>query len=327
MNKFRRTILCTLAIACSGLGISQSANAASDYPNKSVRWVVPFAPGAANDIIARIVATGLSNELGQSFVVDNRAGAGGLVGALTVASAAADGYTLLLSNPGPNVSNPILMKDAPYKIKSFDSVIVFGYVPLVIVAHPSFPANNSQELLAYLKANPGKINWGSSGNLSNPHIALELFRMVTGAQMIHIPYKGSGPALNDVIAGQIQVLHTSLASVDAHIKSGRLKAIAVANATRLPQLPNVSTLSEAGINGADSFTWFGMSVPASTPKDVVAKLNTAANKVMKAPEARTRLEGIGLNLLGGTPQTLDRLIVEGADGLKKLVASGALNTK
>ena len=312
-----------LALA-AGLTVTPTARAADDYPSRPVRWVVPFAPGAANDSIARLVATGLSARLNQSFVVDNRAGAGGALGAQAVASAAPDGYTLLLANPGPNVSNPILMKDATYRINSFDAVINFGYVPLIIVTQSGFPADNPRALVAYLKANPGKVNWGSSGTLSNPHIALELFRLATQEKFVHVPYKGSGPALNDLLAGQIQAIHTSLASVEGHLKSGRLKAIGIAGAARLPQLPNVQTLAEAGIRGAESATWFGMAVPAGTPRDIVVRLNTESNRILQQPEARAQLEGLGLTLVGGPPQNLDSVIESDAAGLRKLVASGAL---
>ncbi len=316
----------TLLMACTVLGVMSNANAA-DYPNKPIRWIVPFAPGAANDFVARIVATSLSSRVNQTIVVENRSGAGGSVGAGAVAVASPDGYTLLLSNPGPNVSNPIFAKDASYNLKSFDSVIAFGYVPLIIVTQPAFPADNPRDLLAYLKANPGKVNWGSSGNLSNPHIALELFRLATNVNLVHVPYKGSGPALNDLLAGQIQFLHTSLASVEGHLKSGRLKVIAVASASRLPQLPDVATLAEAGIVGADSVTWFGMSVPAGTPRDIIARLNVESNQAMQSPEVRSRLEALGLNLVGGPPQNLDKFIDSDVTGLKKLLASGVLDTR
>lgn len=317
------TRLCTMAMVAVGLGFAATAKAA-DYPVKPIRWIVPFAPGAANDSIARLVGAGLGTRLGQTIVVENRSGAGGSLGAAAVAVAPADGYTLLLANPGPNVSNPIFMKDTSYTIKSFDSVIVFGYVPLLIVAQTNFPADNPRALIAYLKANPGKVNWGSSGTLSNPHIALELFRMATQEKLVHVPYKGTGPALNDLLAGQIQLLHSSLASVDGHLKTGRLKVVGVAAANRLTQLPNAATLAEAGIVGADSATWFGMSVPAGTPRAVITRLNAESNQVMQSSEIRTQLEGLGLNLVGGPPQNLDKYIEADTAGLRRLVATGAL---
>jgi len=327
ISTISKSALTGLALACAGLVMAPGLSAATDYPNKSVRWVVPFAPGAANDIIARLIATGLSSRLGQTVVVDNRAGAGGALGAGIVANAPADGYTLLLANPGPNVSNPILMKSVPYKIESFDPVIAFGYVPLLIMAHPSFPANNPRELVAYLKANPGKVNWGSSGNLSNPHIALELFGLASGTQIQHVPYKGSGPALIDLLAGQIQLMHSSLASVEGHVKERRLKIVAVASDKRIPQFPDVGVLAEAGVNGAEAVTWFGMAVPAGTPRDIVAKLNAEANQVMRLPEVQSRLATLGLTPLGGPPQVLEKLINADATGLRKLLASGALKSQ
>jgi tripartite-type tricarboxylate transporter receptor subunit TctC len=319
----RRTLLAALLGAVAKGAGAQSRTAAA-YPSKPVRWIVPFAPGAANDTIARFFAKGLSERLGQPFIVENRAGAGGAIAAAAVASSAADGYTLLLSNPGPNVGTPLLSKDASYGVDAFASVIAFGYVPLIVVAHPSFPANDPAGLLAWVKANPGKANWGSSGNLTKPHLAIELFRLATGTSITHIPYKGAGPALNDLVAGQIQLMHSSMASVEPYIASGRLKVVAVASPSRLSAMPDVPTLSEAGIVGADSLTWFGLSVPAGTPPDVVAVLNAACGALLQTADARTRLNTLGVTPVGGPPEELDRLVRREVADLRRLIDANVL---
>jgi tripartite-type tricarboxylate transporter receptor subunit TctC len=321
----RRLIIGMAAAGLSGpAGVNAQMAPASAYPARAVRWLVPFAPGAANDIIARLFAKGLAERLGQSFVVENRAGAGGSIGAAAVATAAPDGHTLLLSNPGPNVATPMLSREPPYRVDAFESVIAFGYVPLIIVAPAGFAAHDPASLLAWLRANPGKANWGSSGNLSNPHIALELFRLATGTDITHVPYKGSGPALNDLIAGQIQLMHTSMASVETQVASGRLKVIGVASPARVAELPQIPTLAEAGIRGAESVTWFGLSVPAGTPAAVIATLNRACNAILETPDVRTRLAALGVTPVGGTPAALEALMRRDVDALNRLITAQVL---
>jgi tripartite-type tricarboxylate transporter receptor subunit TctC len=321
----RRATLVALLAAAAGRLDAQPRTDGS-YPSRPVRWIVPFAPGAANDVIARLFAKGLGDRLGQSFVVENRAGAGGSIGAAAVAGAPPDGYTLLLSNPGPNVGTPMLSKDASYGVDAFASVVAFGQVPLIVVAHPSFPANDPAGLLAWLRANPGKANWGSSGNLSNPHIALELFKLVTGTSIAHVPYKGSGPALNDLVAGQIQLLYTSLASVEGHISGGRLKVLGAASSGRLAALPEVPTLQEAGITGADAATWFGLSVRAGTPPEIIATLNAACNALLQTDDMRSRLQALGVTPIGGPPSTLERYVQRDVTDLRRLIDARVFRT-
>jgi tripartite-type tricarboxylate transporter receptor subunit TctC len=294
------------------------------YPTKPVRWVVPFTPGASNDIVARLVAAKLGEAFGHQFIIDNRAGAGGMLGADTVAKAPADGYTLLLSNPGPSVNTPLLSKGALYKVDDFAPIIFFGYAPLIILANPAFPAQNPKELLAYLKANPGKVNWGSSGNGSSLHIGLALFQAATGVQVTHIPYKGTAPAITEIVGGQIQLMHTTTVSADSQIKAGRVKVIGVASPKRVSQLPNVPTLAESGIKDAEAVVWFGMAGPARLPRDIILKLNTESNKALQMQDVRRRLDELGLEIAGGSPEDFAKFLRQEVERLQKLIKAGAL---
>jgi len=320
-----RLIAIVLSVASASAAHAQPAKGgAAGYPNKPVRWVVPFTPGASNDIIARLVAAKLGDAFGHQFIIDNRPGAGGLVGADTVAKAPPDGYTLLLSNPGPSVNSPMLNKGAPYKVGDFEPVIFFGYAPLIIIANPAFPPRNPKELLDYLKANPGKVNWGSSGKGSSLHIGLALFQLATRTQFTHVPYKGAAPAITDVVGGQIQLMHTTTVSGEAQIKAGRVKVIGVANAKRLTLLPDVPTLAEGGIKDAEALVWFGMSAPAKTPRGIIAKLNAEANKVLQMGDVKKRLDDLGLEVAGGSAEDFDRFIKREVDRLGKLIKAGAV---
>jgi tripartite-type tricarboxylate transporter receptor subunit TctC len=313
---------------CAGLGAGVGAQSVrgdvAGYPSKPVRFVVPFTPGASNDIVARLVAAKLGDAWSQQFIIDNRAGAGGLVGADTVAKAAADGYTLLLSNPGPNVNSPLLAKKAPYKVDDFAPVIFFGYAPLLILTNPALPVKNPRELLDYVKANAGKVNWGSSGTGSSLHIGLALFQAATGVTVTHIPYKGSAPAITDLIGGQIQFMHTTTVSADAQIRSGRVRVVAIAAAKRVALLPDVQTLAEAGIKDAEAIVWFGMAAPAKTPRAIIDKLNAECNRVLGLPDVRKRLDELGLEVQGGSPEDFQRFIRSEVGRLEHLIKIGAL---
>jgi len=320
-----RFLAIALWCALAGQSSAQIAKGtAADYPNKPVRWVVPFTPGASNDIIARLMALKLGEAWRQQFIIDNRPGAGGLIGGDTVAKAAPDGYTLLLSNPGPNVNSPLLSRKPPYKIADFAPVVFFGYTPLLILANPSFPAKNPRELLDYLKANPGKASWGSSGIGSSLHIGLALFQAATGVNVTHVPYKGSAPALTDLVGGQIQLMHTTTVSAEAQIKSGRVRVIGVASAKRAALLPDVPTLAEGGIRDAEAIVWFGMAAPANTPRAVIDKLNAESNRILALPDVKRRLDELGLEVQGGTPEQFAAFIRKEVERLNKLIKAGAL---
>jgi tripartite-type tricarboxylate transporter receptor subunit TctC len=317
-----------LAVACGAFIVHASAQparqGAGGYPDKPVRWVVPFTPGGSNDVIARVFAVKLLDAWGQQFIIDNRPGAGGLIGADTVAKAPPDGYTLLLSNPGPNVNSPLLSKKSPYTVDDFAPVIFFGYAPLLILANPALPVRNPQELLQYVKANQGKVNWGSSGTGSSLHIGLALFQAATGVKLTHIPYKGSAPAITDLIGGQIQFMHTTTVSAETQIKAGRVRVVGLASAKRQALLPDVPTLAEGGIRDAEAIVWFGMAGPAKTPRAIIDKLNAECNKILQMPDVRRRFDELGLEVEGGTPEEFAAFIRKETGRLQKLIRDGAL---
>jgi len=329
MNILNAVTICvvTISAATNETHAQAPKAAAGGYPDKAVRWVVPFTPGASNDIIARLIATKLVDAWGQQFIIDNRPGAGGLIGADTVAKAAPDGYTLLLSNPGPSVNSPLLTRKSPYKVDDFTPIIFFGYAPLLILANPALPVRNPKELLDYVKANSGKINWGSSGTGSSLHIGLAVFQAATGVKVTHVPYKGSSPAITDLIGGQIQFMHTTTVSAEAQIKSGRVRVVALASPKRQALLPDVPTLAEGGIKDAEAIVWFGMSGPPKLPRAIVDKLNAECNRILQMPDVKRRLDELGLEVEGGTPEKFSAFIRKEADRLTALIKAGALTVE
>jgi tripartite-type tricarboxylate transporter receptor subunit TctC len=324
VQSFRR-IACfafVLGLSCNH-GVSSAADA-TGYPARPVRWVVPFAPGASNDIIARLVAQKFTESFGQQFVIDNRGGAGGLVGAETVAKAAPDGHTLLSANPGPNINNVLLRKKPAYRIEDFTPIVFFGYAPLIIVAHPKFPASSAKELVDYARANPGKVSWASSGYGSSLHIGLELFRSATKVEVTHVPYKGTAPAFIDILSGQVSTMYTTSVSADAHLKAGRLKALAIAAKKRQSVLPNLATLEEQGIRNAEAIVWFALAGPAKLPRAIVHKLNAEANRVLGLADVKQRLDQLGLEVGGGTPEDFAAFMDSEANRLRALIKAGAV---
>jgi tripartite-type tricarboxylate transporter receptor subunit TctC len=323
-----RRISLTIAAALIWMAAEAGAQTpATNYPNKPVRWIVPFPTGASNDIVARTIAQKLNESLGQQFLVDNRAGAGGLIGAEIVAKAEPDGYTLLLANAGPSLNNVLMRKNPTYGIKDFASVVWFGYAPLIIVTASSFPLKNAKDLVAYAKENPGKLTWASSGIGGTLHIGLAQFQAATSIRVTHVPYKGAAPALVDVIGGQVNVMHTSTLSIEPYIKLGRIQVLAVAGPKRQTVIPNVSTLAEQGIVGGDSIAWYGMSVPAKTPRAIIEKLNREVNRVLQLPDVRNRFAQLGLEVEGGTAEKFDALINAEQKALSALIRAGAVQVE
>jgi tripartite-type tricarboxylate transporter receptor subunit TctC len=316
-----------ILFAIAAAAVSSPARAAdpADYPNRPVRWIVPFAPGASNDIIARMIAQKFSDSWGQQFVIDNRGGAGGLVAGEIVAKAAPDGYTLLSANPGPNINNILLRKKPAYQFEDFTPIVFFGYAPLIIVAHPKFPANNIRELLDYARANPNKVSWASSGYGSSLHIGLEVLKAATKTQLTHIPYKGTAPAFIDLISGQVNAMHTTSVSAEAHLKAGRLKALGIAAKKRQSVLPNLPTLEEQGVKGAEAIVWFALAGPAKLPRPLVLKLNAETNRTLAMADVKQRLDQLGLEIGGGSPEEFERFINTEADRLRALVKAGAVS--
>lgn len=318
----------TIAAALIGTASMASAQTpAQNYPNKPVRWIVPFPAGASNDIVARTIAQKLNESLGQQFLVDNRAGAGGLIGAEIVAKAEPDGYTLLLANAGPSLNNVLMRKNPAYGIKDFASVVWFGYAPLIIVAASAFPLKNAKDLVAYAKENPGKLTWASSGAGGTLHIGLAHFQAATSIRVTHVPYKGAAPALVDVIGGQVNVMHTSTLSIEPYVKPGRIQVLAVAGPKRQAVIPHVPTLTEQGITGGDSIAWYGMSAPAKTPRAIIEKLNREVNKVLQLPDVRQRFAQLGLEVEGGTAEKFDALINAEQKALSALIKAGAVQVE
>jgi tripartite-type tricarboxylate transporter receptor subunit TctC len=294
------------------------------YPAKPVRVVVPFTPGASTDIVARLLGSKLSEGWGQQFIVDNRPGAGGALGAETVARAEPDGYTIMVTNPGPSLNNILLRRKPTYQFADFAPVVYIGSSPLIAVVNAKFPPNDMKELIAYAKAQPGKVSWGSSGPGSNPHAALEVLKVVTGVNIMHVPYKGTGPALTDVVGGQIQGLYTTTVSADAFIRNGRVKVLGVAGPKRQAILPNVPTLAEQGIKGADNTLWIGLVTSAKVPRALVDKLNREVNRVLQLPDVKARFELLGLDIEGGTPEQFGAFMRSQADTMRSLIKTGAL---
>jgi tripartite-type tricarboxylate transporter receptor subunit TctC len=285
----RRAIL----IAC-GLALMSGGARAEDYPSHAVKIVVPFPAGGSNDIIARILAQKLSERTGQQFFVENRGGAGGNIGAEAVAKAGADGYTLLVTAPPPLTTNIALYKNLPFDpARDFAPIALLATVPIVLMVHPSLPVKNVQELVALAKARPGTLNFGSSGIGSTNHLAGELLKRMTGIDVVHVPYKGAAPAMNDLIAGHIPMMFDNMPAVLPQVQGGAVRAIAVAGATRASALPDVPTVAEQGVEGFEAFSWFGLIAPAKTPTPVLKSLQREVEAILKMPEVRKRLAELG----------------------------------
>ena len=295
------------------------------YPTKPIRLVVPFPAGGATDIFAREVAKHLTEAWGQSVVVDNRPGAGGNIGSELVAKAPPDGYTLEMGTVGTHAINASLYSTLPYDhVKDFVPVILVAGVPNVLEVNPAVPVNSVQELIAYAKANPGKLNFASSGSGTSIHLSGELFKVMAGVQMTHVPYKGSAPALQDLIGGQVQLMFDNLPPSLPQIKAGKLRALAVTSAARAPALPDTPTVAEAGLPGFEASSWFGVLAPAGTPPEIVNKLNAEIAKWLASPGAKEKLANVGANIAGGTPEDFARHIqAETAKWAKVVKESGA----
>jgi tripartite-type tricarboxylate transporter receptor subunit TctC len=284
------------------LMLGVAANAAPGYPAKAVTIVVPYPPGGPTDIVARVVGQKLAERIGQAVVIDNRPGAGGNVGASLVAKAAPDGYTLLLGTTAHAI-NPSIFANLNYDIvKDFSPVVLLTSLPLAVVVNPSLPAKNIQELIALAKSSPAPIAYASSGNGQSTHLAAELFKSMAGVPMTHVPYKGSAPALTDLVAGQVSVMFDTMLSSMPQVKSGRLRALAVTSATRSGAAPNLPTVAESGVPGYEAVAWSGLLAPANTPPEIVAKLNSEINQILKQPEVRKRFLDDGADPVGGTAE-------------------------
>jgi tripartite-type tricarboxylate transporter receptor subunit TctC len=300
---FLRAAALAAAACCTGFAFAQGA-----FPAKPVTLVVPNPPGGLVDTSARIVGDTLTKVLGQPMIVDNRGGGSGNVAYGMVARAPADGYTLLVSYSAYHVGNPSLTPKLPWAQKDFTPVALVTVATNVIAAHPSVPANSLQEFIAYLKKNPGKVSYASQGNGSVSHIGTEMFKLRTGTSMVHIPYRGSGPAIQDVLSGQVQVFMSTPPSIMQHVQSGKLKAFAVTGKARHPGLPNVPTTAEAGLKGFELESWVAIFAPAGTPPDVVQKLTASIRQALDTPEAKSRADAAGIEIRYQAPAQLDAMV-------------------
>jgi tripartite-type tricarboxylate transporter receptor subunit TctC len=277
-----------------GLALVSGGVRAEDYPSHAVRIVVPFPAGGSNDIIARILAQKLSERTGQQFYVENRGGAGGNIGAEAVAKADVDGYTLLVTAPPPLTTNVALYRNLPFDpARDFAPIALLATVPIVLMVHPSLPVKNVQELVALAKARPGTLNFGSSGIGSTNHLAGELLKRMTGIDIVHVPYKGAAPAMNDLIAGHIPMMFDNMPAVLPQVQGGAVRAIAVAGARRASALPDVPTVAEQGVAGFEAFSWFGLVLPAKASAPVQETLQREVEAILKMPDFRKRLAELG----------------------------------
>ena len=313
-----------LLLAALGAGTAFAQGAAS-YPSKPVRIVVPFPAAGTTDILARAVGIEMTKAWGQSVLVENRPGAGGNLGSDAVAKAAPDGYTLLVGAVSPQAINVTLYPKMPYDVmRDFAHITLIAAVPNVLEVHPSVPVKTVKDLIALAKSTPGQLTYASSGNGTSIHLSAELFKTMADVNMLHIPYKGSAPAVTDLIAGQVQLMFDNLPSSLAQIKAGKLRAIAVTTLKRSPALPDVPTIAESGLPGYDASSWFGMHAPAGTPKDIIAKIHGVVAKSLQTPQMIERLSSQGAEAVGNTPEEFTEFVrVEIAKWAKVVKASGA----
>ncbi len=307
-----------------GLVLSISAQA-QPYPSKPIRFVVPYPAGGPLDTVARLLGQKVSESTKQPVIVDNKPGAGGNIGADAVAKAPADGYTILMGAVATHAINPTLYSSIPYDaIKDFIPVTQVASTPNVLVVNPSVPATNVREFIAYAKANPGKLNFGSGSTGSAGHLAGELFKTMAGVDMVHVPYKGAAPAMSDLMGGQIQLMFDNLASSLAQVRAGKVKALAVTTAKRSALAPELPTIAESGLPGFDISTWFGIFVPAGTPREVVARLHGEFTRALAMPDLREKMMSLGAEPVGSTPEEFANYIRSEADKYARVIkASGA----
>ncbi len=322
----RRILFAFAAVLLAGHtgAIAQKAPPETPYPSKSIRLVVPFAPGGGTDIIARLVAQDLGQSWNQSIVVDNRGGSGGVIGTEIAARSAPDGYTMMLCSLGFSYA-PALYRKLPYDTeKDFAPISMVATQPFVYVVLPSLPATSMKELVALAKAKPGEIRYGSGGSGGSSHLGTELLRTMTGIEMVHVPYKGTGPALTAMLSGEIQMQLIGISSVVPHMKSGRMRALAVSGAKRSPAAPDLPTVAESGVPGYAFDVWYGMLFPARTPAGIVEKASADLNRVLKSPALAQKFQAVGLEPAGSTPQEFAQTIKSEIAKWRKVVASAKI---
>jgi tripartite-type tricarboxylate transporter receptor subunit TctC len=311
-----------MLIACA-VGVSAGASAQT-YPDKPIRLVVPFTPAGSTTLLARIISNHLSPQYGQQIVVENKPGAAGHVGAEMVAKSAPDGYTLLLGTIGIHAAHALYPKLAYDPVKELQPVIIMVEVPLVLVVHPSSPAKSVQEFIAMAKQKPGAINFSSAGSGSSTHLTGELFKQMSGTVLTHIPYKGSAPAMQDVMGNQVHAMFEQLPTTLPQIQGGRLKPLGVTSKARVPQLPSVPTIAESGVPGYESTGWFTIAAPAKTPAAIVQKLNADLNAMLAAADIQARLNDLGMTIVGGSTDFAARYYASETEKWTRVVRTGNL---
>ena len=308
----KRALLSTAALLALGALTANpviAADAAADFPNKPIKIVVPYPPGGSTDVLARTLGQKLSVRLGQPFIVENRAGASGNLGANYAAKSPADGYTLFLGTSTALAVNPHLYPSLPYDAqKDFTPLVLATTLPSLVVVNPSVPAKSLAELNDYLRSAGGKVNYASSGNGTPAHLGAEMYKKMTGIQMTHVPYKGGAPALADLVGGQTSLMFAILPEAWPLVKDGRLRALAITTLQRSTLMPELPTVAEAGVPGYELVGWYGFLAPAATPKDIVAKLNKAFDEALQEKEVRDKLSGMGFQVEGGAPERLGDLM-------------------
>jgi tripartite-type tricarboxylate transporter receptor subunit TctC len=278
------------------------AASAADYPSKPIRWISPWPPGGANDVFSRDIGRKLSDAFGQPVIVDNRPGAAGTIGSDVAAKAPADGYTVVMGSSPTHAIAPSLYPQLPYDpVRDFTAVTLVGTVPNVLVVHPALAAKNVKELIALAKASPGRLNFASAGNGTSQHLSGELFKTLAGVDMVHVPYKGTAPAMVDLIAGQVQLAFDNVTTIVPYIQAGKLRALAVTPAKRSAILPDVPTVAEAGVPGYEASVWFGVFAPAGTPQPVIARLHAEILKALNTADLRARMVAMGTDISGMGP--------------------------
>ena len=302
-----------------------AAAQAQTYPSKPIRLVVGFPPGGSNDIVARLIAPKLTQLLGAQIVVENRPGANATIGTDFVAKAAPDGYTLTLGSASPLAISPFTYPSIPYDtLRDFAAITTVASTPEMLGIHPSLPARNLKELVALAKSQPGKLNFASSGNGGLPHLAIELFKKIGGANVVHVPYKGAAPALTDLLGGHVHMIFVGVPSVLPHMQGGRIRGIAIGSLKRFPAVPELPTFDEQGVKGYEATTWFGLLAPAKTPKDIIAKLNVEVDKAIKSADIQKRFVNDGLEPIGGSPESFGAFIRAEIDKYAKVIKAAGV---
>ena len=325
MKVFPRFVLVFAILTGAYCAPGQALASAAAYPSKPVRLIVTFPPGGGADMIARAVGQKLFESWGQQVVVDNRGGAGGIIGTEIAARSAPDGYTLLIGASSGLVINPLLRTNLPYDpVRDFMPVSLLIVNPTLLVVNSSVPANSVKELIALAKAKPGQLNYASVGQGSPIHLAMELFKSMTGTHFVHVPYKGAGPAVTDLLAGHVQLMFNSMPSVLPHVKTGRLRGLAVGSAQRFRTVPDIPTVAEAGVPGFEAMTWFGMFAPAGTPKYIINKLNAQIVRILADPEMAQYLVIQGSEARSSTPEELAKYMRVESERAKKAIKSAAI---